>query len=85
MNVTDQIRHYLEARLPSDHKGTQLTDNTLLLEQKIIDSIGMLEMIFFIQETFGIEVPDEDISPDHFDTINKLAAYIESRTSGIAH
>jgi acyl carrier protein len=44
----------------------------------------MLEMIFFIQETFGIEVPDEDISPDHFDTINKLAAYMK-QDLGIAH
>ncbi len=85
MKVSDQIRHYLEERLPSDHKGTLLTDNTLLLEQKIIDSIGMLEMVFFIQETFGIEIPDEDISPDHFDTINNLAAYIESRTSAVTH
>ncbi|MDY0019105.1 MAG: acyl carrier protein [Anaerolineae bacterium] len=85
MGVADKIRHYLEERLPSNHKGTQLTDNTLLLEQKIIDSIGMLEMVFFIQETFGLEVPDEDISPDHFDTINHLAAYIESRTPDAVH
>jgi acyl carrier protein len=79
METTMQIRNYLEEKYLSTHKGIQLTDNTLLLEEKVIDSVGVLELLLFVEETFRIEVPEEDISPDHFGTISKLALYIDSK------
>ena len=57
--------------------------NTLLLEEKVINSLGMLELISFVEETFSIEVPDEDIIPEHFGTIEKLTRYVESHVNGI--
>ena len=79
METAMQIRNYLEAKYSSTRKGIRLNDNTLLLEEKIIDSVGVLELLFFVEETFGIEVPEEDISPDNFGTICKLALYIDSK------
>ena len=76
VDTKTQIHHYLEEQFSLSSKGVRLTGDTLLLEEKIIDSIGMLGLILFIEETFNIEVPEEDIIPDHFDTINNLAAYV---------
>jgi acyl carrier protein len=82
MDIKTEITKYLgECHLPKS-KGIQLTENTLLLEEKVLDSLGMLELISFVEETFRMEVPDEDIIPDHFGTIEQLALYVESHVMG---
>jgi acyl carrier protein len=79
IDLEKDITRYLEAYHAAERKGIRLTGNTQLLEEKILDSLGMLELISFVEETFSIEVPDEDIIPDHFGTIEKLARYVEMR------
>jgi acyl carrier protein len=79
METAMQIRNYLEKKYSSGRKGIHLNDDTMLLEEKVIDSVGVLELLFFVEETFGIEVPEEDISPDHFGTISRLALYIDRK------
>ena len=79
MDSTVQILNYLEKRVAATNKSKKLNDKTLLLEEKVIDSIGMLELMAFVEVTFGIEVPDEDITPDHFGTISRLVNYIEKK------
>lgn len=79
METAMQIRNYLEEKYLSTRKGIHLNDDTMLLEEKVIDSVGVLELLFFVEETFEIEVPEEDISPDHFGTISRLALYIDRK------
>ncbi|HED10485.1 MAG TPA: acyl carrier protein [Caldithrix abyssi] len=50
-----------------------------LLELGIIDSVKMMEMISFLEENFGIEVDDEELMPENFDSINAIVAFIESK------
>lgn len=85
MDIAAQIWRFLDERFSPSSKGTRLTDDTLLLDEKILDSVGMLELVFFVEETFSIEVPEEDIVPDNFDTINKLAAYVNRKRLQSAH
>jgi acyl carrier protein len=77
MDTTTQLLNYLDKRYAATNKGKKLNDKTLLLEEKVIDSVGMLELVAFVEKSFDIEVPDEDITPDHFGTIGQLANYIE--------
>lgn len=79
MDIEAKILHYLEERYAFSRKGILLNSHTQMLEQKIIDSLGMLELIAFVEENFCIEVPDEDIAPANFGTVQKLAGYLESR------
>ena len=81
METAMQIHRYLDGRYSPASKGIRLTGDTLLLDQKILDSVGMLDLLLFVEKTFDIEVPEEDISPDNFDTINKLAAYVDRNRS----
>ena len=78
MDPVSQIHQYLEKKFSLASKGVRLTNDTLLLEEKIIDSIGMMELLLFVEDTFDIEVPEEDIVPDNFGTINNLVAYIRN-------
>ena len=50
-----------------------------LLGRGIVDSTGMLEIIMFIEEQLGVTVKDEDMIPDNLDSVNRIAAFVESR------
>jgi acyl carrier protein len=57
----------------------QLEIEGSLLEQGVLDSTGVIELVSFVEEEYGIEVPDQDVVPDHFGSISGLAAYILQR------
>jgi acyl carrier protein len=50
-----------------------------LLGRGIVDSTGMLEIIFFIEEQLGVKVNDEEMIPDNLDSVNKIAAFVQSK------
>jgi len=53
-----------------------LSDDDSFQEQGIIDSTGILELVSHLEQTYGIEVLDEELIPDNLDTINRIAAYL---------
>ena len=52
-----------------------------LFDQRVLDSFGLLEFIGFLEGTFAIKIPDEDLTPDRFETIEKIREYIESQVT----
>jgi len=68
-----QIREFL---LSNFYVDTQLNSNTSLLETGVIDSTGVLEVIGFIEETFGIAVDDEEMLPENLDSIEGISKYV---------
>lgn len=77
MNTKGQIRQYLAQNFLFSDNGLNLDDDASFLEEGIVDSTGVLELVMFVEETFNVEVADEDIVPDNFDSVNNLSAYIE--------
>jgi len=57
----------------------ELTDSGSLLELGIIDSTGVLEMVGFLEESFGFQVDDDELIPDNLDSLEKLEKYIERK------
>ena len=53
-----------------------LNDDTSFLEEGIIDSTGVLELIEFLEEEFEIEIDDEDMIPENLDSLNNLEIFI---------
>jgi len=77
MTISTQIRQYIvDNFLVSDE---DFTDDDSFLEQGIVDSTGVLELVMFVEETFGFVVPDEDIVPENFDSVAQLAAYVRRK------
>lgn len=56
-----------------------LDGDASLTRQGVLDSMGVLELIMFIEERFGLKVPDEDTVPENFDTIDRIVAYLDAR------
>jgi acyl carrier protein len=65
-------------------KPEDLNDSGSLLDLGIIDSTGVLELVGFLEETYEIEVDDEELIPDNLDSINNLVKYIETKKAGAA-
>lgn len=55
------------------------TDEDSFMETGIIDSTGVLELLEFIEETFSIQVEDEDVVPANLDSMDKLVGYIQRK------
>jgi acyl carrier protein len=59
--------------------------NTPLLDNKIIDSLGILECVTFIQKEFKIDIYDEELVPENFYSIHNLSEFIEKKVKQNAY
>lgn len=62
----------------------QLADGRSLLEQGIIDSTGVLEIISFVESTFGVAVEDEEMVPANLDSIDGIARFVQRKQASLA-
>lgn len=76
MQKVDQIKEFIVREFSAE--GNEIKEDTPLLESGIIDSTGILELIFFIEKTYRIKIPDEKIIPENFESINALGNLIAS-------
>ena len=60
--------------------GASLRDDTSFLEEGIIDSTGILELIMFLEETYGIEIKDSELVPDNMDSLQNIARFVQRKT-----
>ena len=73
--IREQLRNYIiENFLFGDDKG--FDDSVSFLESGILDSTGILEVIGFLEEEFGIKVRDEELVPENLDSIVNLEGYL---------
>ena len=54
-------------------------DDQSLLDSGVIDSTGVLELIAFLEQTYGIRVADEEIVPDNLDSIDNMTRYLSTK------
>jgi acyl carrier protein len=59
--------------------GTQLGDDDSLLEAGALDSTAVMELVAFLEKSFSIQVDNSEISPDNFDTVNRIVVFIQSK------
>jgi acyl carrier protein len=80
MELKKQVRDFVTSNFyVADH--ATLEDRTSLLDQGIIDSTGVLEVIMFIETTFGVAVEDSEMLPENLDSIERIAAFVGRKTS----
>jgi len=59
--------------------GESLKDDTSFMEEGIIDSTGILELVFFLEETFGFSVEDDELVPDNMDSLQNISRFINRK------
>ncbi len=73
MPVRDQIRRFIQESFLVD----DFSDDESFLASGLIDSLGIVQLVSFVERTYAMKVPDRDLVPDNFDSVAKLAAYVE--------
>jgi acyl carrier protein len=77
---TDEIRSFVIENFLFGN-GERLADTTPLLESHIIDSTGVLEIVSFLEQRFGIQVEDDELVPENLNSILSISAYLERKNS----
>ena len=78
---SDKIRAFIFSNFLFDAEESALDNDTSFLEQGIIDSTGVLELVEWLEETFAMKVDDEELIPENLDSVNRLAQFIARKTA----
>jgi acyl carrier protein len=71
------IETFIRERFLYDRPDAQLTPDLPLIEQRLIDSLQLMQLVQFLQERFGIWIDVTDLMVENFATIDTMAAFVE--------
>lgn len=78
MDTVTRVREFVTRNFfVSD--AARLTDGASLLDLGVVDSTGVLEIIAFVESTYGLTVEDDEIVPANLDSIERIAAYVDRK------
>jgi len=78
MQIENQIQRYIaENLLFSDHYPYALDSS--FLREGVLDSMGVMELVTYVATAFNIQVDPQDVTPENFDSVNRLASFIRRR------
>ena len=78
MDIGQRVRQFITSNFYVADAAS-LTNEMSLLDQGIVDSTGVLEVIAFLEGEFGLHVADEEMLPDNLDSIDKIAAFVKRK------
>ncbi len=76
MPIRAKVRQFIVNELISDGSGAALTDTSPLIESGVIDSLGIMSLLGFLEENFSIRISGEDLTPDNFASISTISDYV---------
>ena len=82
MEIINTIRNFIIENFLFE-EDENLKEETSFLENGILDSTGILELIAFLEETYGIEVEDEELIPQNLDSITNVAQYVQKKQGAL--
>ena len=77
--IGKEVREYVVENFLLGQDESELSDRDSFLETGLIDSTGILELITHIEETYDIEVEDEEMIPENLDGISRVARFVASK------
>ena len=82
MDVGMRIRQFILKQFPLARKQSSIENESSLLESGIIDSLGVLDLVSFLEKEFKITICEEDLLADNFETIARMTAFVQSKGNG---
>jgi acyl carrier protein len=81
--IATDVRNFVVGNFLLGQQGT-LVDDASFLDEGIIDSTGILELVSYLEETYEIEITEEELVPENLDSITRIAAYLSRKLNGRA-
>jgi acyl carrier protein len=77
MGTNDVIREFIQNEIIQQVLDKPLEDNDQLVESGIVDSLGIMSLLSFLEDKFSVQIPSEDLNPENFASVTTIAALIE--------
>lgn len=82
MSYEQTLKCFIEENLMRDKSSGPLTADESLLQRGVLDSLGLMNLIAFIEEKTGVRIADDDVMLENFETINAIVATIDRARGG---
>lgn len=79
--IKKQVVEFIGTNFLYDGTVLDLGDDDSLIENGVVDQTGILELVLFVEDTYGFEALATDLTPENFDTVNDIARYVHRRLS----
>ena len=79
--IREKVRGFILESYMAGLDPAQLKDDVSLERAHIVDSARVLELILFLEETFGFEVTNDEATPDNFDTVDAIVKYVGEKSA----
>jgi acyl carrier protein len=76
------IREFIAREILYSDSDYPHSDDASFIKEGVIDSLGVVELVTFAGKRFGVEVAQADVTPQNFDSVNRLAAFIRRKRNG---
>jgi len=77
--MKDKLRLYILENFLFTDDQSELKDDDSFMDQGIMDSTGILELIFFIEDEFSVKVENEEMIPENLDSVNRVVNFINKK------
>ena len=81
MSTEEKVRNFILENYLFTEDQSALSNNDSFLQKGIIESMGILEVIFFLEEELGVIVEDEEMLPENLDSVDKIVAFINAKNA----
>lgn len=77
MNTSNIIHDYIVNELLDGSNNRTITNTDDLIESGIIDSLGIMSLLVFVEEQFSLKISSEDLLPENFSSINSISVLVD--------
>lgn len=82
--IVERLRAFIVENFLFGDDSQAPSADASFLQSGLIDSTGMLELVFFVEESFGLKIADEELIPDNLDSCQRIAAFVQRKLGAVA-
>lgn len=79
MNTMEDLKNFILSEFGAEFNKSSIEPDENLLSQGIIDSMGILKLVSFMENEFAIKINNDDIVPENFQDLNSLTGFVEKK------
>ncbi len=80
--IKEKVRAFIISHFLLGNDSIGLNDDSSFIDEGIVDSTGVMELVSFVEETFDFRLEDEELIPDNLDSISNLVFFITGKQEG---
>jgi len=81
MSIEEKVKNFISENILFSDIGYPFNEDDSFLEKGVVDSMNVMEIVAFVEDTFGVNISDSDIVPSNFDSISNITKFIEKKKS----